>query len=178
SITTTRASRRARATRATRRSTTSGGPWSCYRGSGKTRAKTTILPPYATTRGSRRLFAKSPGSTPTRREPTSAHLRRGAASRFLVHPRPLAQARIRRPTTELRLPDRAQATARSSSERCWRLSPAALTNVMLRLLHLDRVLREFAGGSRLVRCDRCRCTLCGSADGDASGARGSSGVVG
>ena len=55
---TTRASQRSRATPATRRSPTCGGPSSCFRGSVTTRRETTTSPPYATTRGSRRLFAE------------------------------------------------------------------------------------------------------------------------
>ena len=54
------ASRRSRATPATRRSPTSGGRSSCSRGSARTRAETTTSRLYATTRGSNRLFAESP----------------------------------------------------------------------------------------------------------------------
>ena len=59
STTTTRASRRSRATPATRRSVTSDDPSSWCRASASRPAGTTTLPPSSTTHGSKRLFASS-----------------------------------------------------------------------------------------------------------------------
>src|SRR4051812_6262072 len=63
-ITTTRASQPARATPATTRSHTCGGPSNCSHGSARTRAEMTTSPLYATTLGSRRLFAERVGLDP------------------------------------------------------------------------------------------------------------------